>query len=188
MNKHGGKNKMDWKNKKILGMPIILASIVMILAVGSMAALVNYLSNTSEVTAVVKSPLELSVSLDKSTWSNSIALGDLYGGETKEFFVKEVNHANASITTDLIIIIAEDNYTNDCAEILTLNMYGVGGAVYNITTSCAVNSDGNLEFDPFPGQVLPVGHDAEYRVEVAFKQNVVGSYSAILQHTDPTFS
>lgn len=43
---------MDWKNKKILGMPIILAGIVMILAVGSMAALLTYFTNITANTEV----------------------------------------------------------------------------------------------------------------------------------------
>lgn len=155
----------------------ILSAIVGLLIIGvASAALVSYLSNTSQASVSVQSPLQTQISGDGSTWSDSISLS-AYGGETKTFYLVTENKANAVINGDNTNKIVSENVT--CAEFTSIYVIidsNVGGHSETelIPASC---TDGTNEV------ILNFGSDTweAYRLDnatirITFAQNAVGTY------------
>ena len=170
------------KNKKIFGIPM-LALVLGILVVGmGTAALVNYLSNSVEIEAEVKSPLQLSMwHWDGSGEVVSQTLPSFYGGETIYTNIIERNLANVPIDSTLRIIFNDSN-DNVCAEIefLGFREYGTTNDFTEITGNCVVDANGNLRFD-IP-QTLSVGHAETYQVKITMSPYAVGTYTVTVQH------
>ena len=169
--------------KKILGVPLVMVVIGLVVIGGAMAALVNYLSSPVTADATVDSPLELKIAPKTGgTWEDSLSLGTVYGGDEVEFRIREVNRANTEITADLVITVSEAGIANVCDE-LTVEFREQGNVGY--TTMPCTPANNNLEFR-FDGTVVPAGQDAVYEVRATLAQNAKGTYSATVQHMNPT--
>ena len=182
-------------------MPITMLVIGLLLVGVASAALVGYLSNAVTATADVDSPLQLQIRNEgQSNWHESTSLGSLRGGDTATLYIRERNHANNPIETNIEIIINEVDKDNVCAELTKVLFTDIAAnwtidlleehSTYSPNGCVVVEID---DFDalvlrPFPGQPLAAGQDKEFRVEVTFAQNAVGNYQASIQHMMPNWT
>ena len=171
--------------KKIFGMPLAVLLIgILVVGMGT-AALVNFLSNSVEIKAEVKSPLQLSMwHWNGSGEVVSQTLPSFYGGETIYTNIIERNLANVPIDSTLRIIF-DDGNDNVCAEIEFLGFRDEDAttndlAFTEITGNCVVDANGNLRFD-IP-QTLSVGHAETYQVKITMSPYAVGTYTVTVQH------
>lgn len=171
---------MNWKNKKVLGMPIAIFLIgVMVVGLGA-AAIVDFLSNQVTANVNVESPLEIKI-WDGNDLEESISLGSTYGGNTVAFDFREENRADVDIDSDLTIIVGQSNETNVCSEITMLRFKGMQANNWNYVDMNTCDDDtGYLKF-VIP-TIVPANTAKDYNVEVTFNQYALGEYEAKIQH------
>ena len=110
-------------NKKIA----TAALIVMWLSIATAsAAIVDYLSNTVELTINVQSPLEVRLSADDTTYqTGTLDMGTMYGGETLNVYIKIDNRANATIGPSNILTTISNNINNaSCSDFVSASING----------------------------------------------------------------
>ena len=174
------------KNKKILGMPIALFVVGLLVVGGATAALVDYLSNTTETSVEVKSPIDLQQSLEyqPADWTyDTLEIGTTYAGDNTQFYLREEVLSDSDVTSTLKIIIENDQGVDGCDEISLLNYKGVSGSSVDadITGLCNYESGNDrLVFEP-SSTTMDKGV-REYEITVGFTENAKGNYTATAQH------
>jgi len=84
---------------------IAILAIALVVIGSAFAVTVNYLSNSTAVTAQVTSPIVATVSNDDVTFGESTDLGTVFGGDTKSLYVKTINYANNGIANTVLEIV-----------------------------------------------------------------------------------
>lgn len=139
-------------------------AIALVVIGSAFAVTVNYLSNTTQVTTSVSSPIVMTVSADGETYADTAELGATYGGDEKSIFVKTENKANAAIT----------------GARLTLTVDAVSCSEVSANTGTCADDEGNAVF------VITndyTGHETkDQTVVLTFVPNIApGDYTASAQ-------
>ena len=126
------------------------------------AALVDYLSNETDVVMTTKSPLTLEVSNDD--------LGLIYGGAEFETTLTVTNNIEFTVEGMLTTIITNSLANADCDDFQSIEITVIGGSddgtVLDVLALCA---DATIEIP-----VLYLGDESQsYNVTGQFEQNVV---------------
>lgn len=156
---------------------LTLAVMAILLTGTVFGALVGYLSNQVTINADVKSPLQI-LFWEGSELSDNLNLGTIYGGDTISLIMNERNDGSTDITSELNIIISEPGVINDCAEITSLRFKGTDSSTWHSLICTEENN--NLVYKV--ASMIPAGQNKNYDIELTFAPNVVGNYTATLQH------
>jgi hypothetical protein len=149
------------------------------------ASLVNDLSNQVKVSAVVKSPVQLTFSNESTSgpWFDDIFVGGLIGGVEQSFFLNERNYAEANIfVDDLVLNISESGYDNDCAVLNSFDLYKDNLFVRNLKSSCVV-VNGDLMITLSDAKELISLSDDSYELRISFEQYAAGEYIGRIKHS-----
>ena len=77
------------------------------------AGLVNYLSNTVEVSANIESPFTFGISDSDGTYDNSVDYGIVFGGDDLTLYTKITNNANARIEGGVAKIVIDNQVAGE---------------------------------------------------------------------------
>jgi len=173
-------------NKKILGMPIALFVVGLLVIGGASAALVGYLSNTVETTAEVKSPIDLQQSLEyqPADWTyDSLGLGTVYGGDNTSFYLREEVLSESNISSNLQVIITNNEGIDGTDEISLLQIDGEYGTnmSYNATGDCVYQPGNDRLVCTIPSNNMDNGVRV-YKITLGFAGNASGNYTANTRH------
>ena len=175
---------------KKIALPVVIVGAI--LAVGAMAALVTYLSNTTTVTARVDSPLAVMSSSGGAYEVGPVVLAGAYGGETETFWIQTENKANAVINANINTTVT--NTAVDGASCYDFSKIDITVVETGITTTIwdtglginlACSNDGNKFSVMIPA--VYVAHETEhYKVDATFVNNVEPSdYTFVTQAMQP---
>jgi hypothetical protein len=153
-----------------IGVPATLA--LLISAGLGIAALVNYLSNTITFSATIKSPITLQ--------PDTIDLGTVYGGDTKEIIYHTSNSANNDISgKHVVYLFGPADATQDD---LTNVEFEYGGTGYTVTWQVVsdINGDGYKDLQLITDSVTHGAGSSDVETKWTITFNPVlkpGSYS-----------
>ena len=163
---------------KKVALPLVIVAAV--LAVGAMAAVVSYLSNTTTVTVSVDSPLHVQ-SYDSGLGAyvdGPVNIPNAYGGENIQFYTQAQNLANANIDAHMNTTVTNnivggascyDFSTIDITVVETGNTTRIWDAPNGINLACSDN--GNQFTVWIPATYIPLETE-HYRVDAKFVSNV----------------
>jgi len=174
------------KNKKVFGIPLALFVIGLVVVGGASAVLVDYLSNSTETSVDVESPIDLQQSIEyqPADWTRgSISLGTTYAGDSTEFYLREEVLSDSSVTSTLNIIIENDDGITGCDEIDSLVFEGVSGSSVNsdVSGDCSYESGNDRLVFNIPSTDMDNGVRM-YKITVGFNNAASGSYTATAKH------
>ena len=175
------------KKRTAISMFLVLG-VVLSLTAG--AALVGYLSNTVETTVTVSSPMEQWISYSAGsgyTQGNTITFPNVLGGETRTFYVKTINKANAPITGNASNIVTSPGITcNDFAkvEVRTTSDWGttwdpVSGYYDLIALNlCSQVNYNTIQFSYGPVPIIWLAGQTDItEISVTFEEAALGIYT-----------
>ena len=171
----------------------IAYSFVALLAVTLVSAgLVNYLSNTAEVSINVSLPMLFEVSEDGTTWVGAnepatLDFGLVYGGESITFFAKDSNLANVDTVGDSSKIVTCDSGVTcgDFISVIATTEIKINGVSQSISPDydlidmglCTEINETTIAFNyGAVGNPLVVGQADTTEITATFQPNVEGNY------------
>ena len=161
--------------------PVLIVIGLLFAGLGS-AALVSYLSNEAEVSVTVESPVLLEVSTDGADYSSNpatLSFGNIYGGESVTFWIRDTNLANViTYGSSTKLVTNVDGVT--CDDFVSMTASGS-----NLLSICKQIDSKTIDFSAYSsGELAANGDDgyfADNKVELTFKSGASGTYTFTMQ-------